>query len=97
MLVRAQVEQLVSEANSVLDGTAFTLTDEVGTPNLVSRVAYGDVEVTIETRRTDDGRWISHADGGGYDGAQLATNEQIEQLLLGLITSATKGTTCSTN
>lgn len=97
MQLRAVVEQLVSEANSVLDGTAFELTDEVGTRNLVSRVAYRGIEVVLETRRTDDGRWISSADGGGHRRAELATTDQVEQLLLGLMTSSPKGTTCSTN
>ena len=64
---------------------------------LADAVDQRGIEVVIETRRTDDGRWISSADGGGHRRAALATTDQVEQLLLGLMTSSPKGTTCSTN
>lgn len=89
LAIRAQAEQLVSEANTVLreHGETISLIDECGPGALAFTLRYRDRGVRVETVITA-GRALSRlvVEGeSGRESRQLAGGDQIQALVLGLL------------
>ena len=90
LAIRAQAEQLVSEANTILreQGETITLMDECGPGTLAFTLRYRDRIVRVETVITA-GRALSRLvvqGEAGRESRQLAGSDQIQALVLGLLT-----------
>ncbi|MEV0183178.1 hypothetical protein AB0I54_28365 [Streptomyces sp. NPDC050625] len=92
VLVRSLAEQLVCEANAILreHGTTFSLVDEAGPGNLAFTIGFGDSSARVQTEvhgHTAVGRLI--APGLPDDEPlQLTTEDELQSLLLSLITTS---------
>ncbi len=89
LAIRAEAEQLVSEANAILrqHGEVINLIDECGPGVLAFTLGYRDRAVCVETAITG-GRALSRLvvpGESGRDARQLAGADQIQALVLSLL------------
>jgi len=106
IMTRALAEQLVSEANAVLvaAGDVIDLEDELGEGRLSFVMRYRERYARVSTsfaHRTSVGRLHGVGDGGADQGGAgevaLDGPEQLERLILLLLTQGQGGTSCNTS